>query len=206
MPPASKCLDRNAFLPDELAYQDIRQQTILLTFTYARGLQYLVEELNLPESPDSHPLAGSVAELREMVWEHVTFTNWDILQGLTAVHLGATNQWPQATLFAQVLLPPVNELDFTEATIHPTSPIIANVDTARCTTPPSGKERENGYLLVITASVEQLSLGPGGNNPERSTTNLPWGNAFQNPWMAAIFSGKTRAVSYGGTTMKELKE
>ena len=72
--------------------------------------------------------------------------------------------------------------------------------------PPSGTERENWYLLVITASVEQLSLGPGGNNPERSTTDLPRGNTFQNPPMAAIFSGSTRVVSYGGAIIKELKE
>ena len=32
-PPAPKCLNRNAFLPDELAYQDVRQQPILLMVT-----------------------------------------------------------------------------------------------------------------------------------------------------------------------------
>ena len=55
----------------------------------------------------------------------------------------------------------------------PLPPIVADVDTARCTTPPSGTERENQYLLVITASVEQLSLGPSGNHPKRSTTDIP---------------------------------
>ena len=174
--------------------------------TYARGLQYWAEELNLAESPDLCPLAGSVVELRETVQEHVTFTNWDILWGLGAVHLGATNQWPQATLFSQVLSLLVKEQDFTEATTHTASPAVADVDMARCTTPPSGTERENQYLLVITASVEQLSLEPSGNNPEKSTTDLPRGNMFQNPQMAAIFSGSTRVVSYGGATMKELKE
>ena len=68
------------------------------------------------------------------------------------------------------------------------------------------EHRENWYLLVITTSVEQLSLGPGSDNPERSTTDSTRGNTFQNPWMAAIFSGSTRAVSYGGNTVKELKE
>ena len=170
------------------------------------GLQYWAEELNLPENPDLCPLAGSVVELRETVEEHVTFTNGDVLQGLGVVYPGATNQWPQATLFSQVLSLLVAEQDFTEATIHTASPAVADVDTARCTTPPSGMEGENWYLLIITASVEQLSLGPSSDNPERSTTDSPRGNTFQNPWMAAIFSESTRVVSYRGATVKELKE
>ena len=164
---------------------------------YARGLQYWAEKLNPPESPDLCPWAGSVVELREKVWEHVTFTNWDVLQGLGAVHMGATSWWPQTTLFSWVLSLPVEGQDSMEA---------ADEDSARCTTLPSGTERENWYLLVITASVEQLSLGPSSDSSEESTTDLPKGNPFQNPWMAAMFSGSPRAVSYGGTTVKELKE
>ena len=94
MPPAPKCLNRNAFLPDELSYQDIWQQPILLMVAYAWGLQYWVEKLNLPESPDLCPLAGSVVELRETVQEHVTFTNWDVLWRLGEVHMGAMSWWP----------------------------------------------------------------------------------------------------------------
>ena len=100
VPPAPKCLDRNTFLLDELSYQDVQQQPILLMVAYARGLQYWAEELNLPESPDLHPLAGSVVELRETVQGHVTFTNWDVLMGFGVVHPGDTNQWPQTTLFS----------------------------------------------------------------------------------------------------------
>ena len=74
--------------------------------TYARGLQYWAEKHNLPDSPDFYLLAGGVVELREAVKEYVTFTNWDVLWGLGAVYPGATNQWPQTTLFSQVLLPP----------------------------------------------------------------------------------------------------
>ena len=60
--------------------------------------------------------------------------------------------------------------DFMENTTYTTSP-VADEDAARCTTPPSGTERENQYLLIVSASVGQLSLGPSGNNPERSTTD-----------------------------------
>ena len=122
VPPAPKCLDRNAFLLDELSYQDVQQQPILLMVAYARGLQYWVEKLNLPESPDLCPLAGSVVELRETVPEHVTFTNWDVLWGLGAVHLGATKWWPQTTLFSQVLSLLVEGQDFMEATTHTAFP------------------------------------------------------------------------------------
>ena len=164
-----------------------------------------MEKLNLLESPDLHPLAGSVLELRETVQEHVTFTNWDVVWGLGVIHLGSTSQWPQTTLFSCVLSLPVEGQDCMGTTTHTASP-IADEDVARCTTPPSGTERENQYLLVVTTSVGKLRLGPGGNNPERSTTDPHSGNTFQNPWMAAIFSGLTRAVSYGSATVKELKE
>ena len=85
------------FLPDELSYQDVRQQPFLLTVAYAQGLQYWAEKLNPPENPDFHPLARSVTELRERVKEHVMFTKWDIIWGLGRVNLGATSQWPQTS-------------------------------------------------------------------------------------------------------------
>ena len=182
-----------------------------MTVTYVRGLQYWAEKHNLLESPDFCPLAGGVLELREVVIEHIKFTNWDILPGLGAVHPGATNQWPQTSLFRQVLLPlgdEPSELDagFTEATTLTDPPVAADVDTARCTTPPFGTEGENWYLLVITTSIEQLTLGPSGDNPKKPPTDVPRRNTFQNQWMAAVFSGSTRAVSYGGAAVKELKE
>ena len=209
-PPAPTCLNRNAFLPDDLLYQDVWQQPVLLTITYARGLQYWAEKHNPPENPDSHPLAGGVPELGEAVREYITFTNWEVFWGLGADYQGATNQWPQATLVCQILLLPGNksgELDtgFTEDTIQTAPPAIANVDMARCTTPPFGMERENHYLLVITASIEQLNLGPDSDIPDRCPNDSPRGNTFLNPWMAAVFSGSTKEVGHGGATMKELK-
>ena len=92
-----------------------------------------------------------------------------------------------------------------ETTTHTSSP-IAEEDMTRCTTLPSGTERENQYLLLITASEGQLNLEPSGNNHERSTTDLLEENTFQNTQMAATFSGSTRAIGYGGSTVKELNE
>ena len=70
----------------------------------------------------------------------------------------------------------------------------------RCTTPPSGTEKENWYLLVITASVGQLNLGPGGDGPKESRAE----NTFWNLQMAATFPGSTKAISYEGATVKGL--
>ena len=35
VPPAPKCITRNLFLPDDLSYQDIQQQSFLMTMAYA---------------------------------------------------------------------------------------------------------------------------------------------------------------------------
>ena len=98
MPPTPKCLSRNAFIPDALSYQDIHQQPTLLMIAYTRGLQYWPEKFNPPRSPDLHPLVGSIVELREAMWELLTFNHWDVVQGLGAIHLGSMSQWPQTTL------------------------------------------------------------------------------------------------------------
>ena len=140
-----------------------------------------------------------------MVREHVTFNHWDVYQGLGVMYLGSTSQWPQTILFSHMLSLPVEGQECLETTTHTASP-IAEEDVTRCTTPPSGTERENWYLLVITASVGQLNLGPCSNNHKRSTADAHDENTFWNPWMAATFSGSTREISYGGTTVKELNE
>ena len=67
MPLAPQSLNRSAFLPEKLAYQDVQQQLALLTITYAQSLQYWVEKCNLPRNLDFHPLAESIRELQEMV-------------------------------------------------------------------------------------------------------------------------------------------
>ena len=78
-PPTLKSLYRNAFLPDELSYQDMWQQPALLTVAYASSLQYWAEKLSLPRSLDLHPLVGSVVELWKAVREHVTFNHQDVV-------------------------------------------------------------------------------------------------------------------------------
>ena len=70
--PAPRSLDRNAFLPDDLSYQDVWQKLALLMMVYARSLQYWAEKQSLPRSQNLCPLAESVVEFQEAVKEYVT--------------------------------------------------------------------------------------------------------------------------------------
>ena len=117
-------------------------------------------------------------------------------------HLESTSHRPQTTIFSHVLSSLVEEQEFRNATTHATSPITEK-NMAKCAASPTRTERENPFLLVITTSIGQLNLGPGGNNVRRPTAE---GNAFWNLWMAVTLEAPTRAVCYGGTTIKELNE
>ena len=64
-PLAPRSLNRGAFLPEKLKYQDVRWQLALLTIAYCWCLQPWVEKHNLPKSLDCHPLAESVRELSQ---------------------------------------------------------------------------------------------------------------------------------------------
>ena len=196
-PPTLRSLNRNAFLPDDLSYQDMQQKLALLIIAYTRSLQYWAEKQSPLRSGNPHPLAESVIELQEVVKEYVTFNHCNIIQGL-----GVTNEESNATIFSQVLSSPSEEQEVRRATTYAAS-TVAERDMAKCTTPPARTERENPCLLFITASVAWLNLGPGGDTTRGSTTD---GNAFQNPWMVATFSIPARAVCYGDTTINELDE
>ena len=63
MPLAPQSLNRSAFLPEKLMYQDVQQQPTLLTIAYAQSLQYWVEKCNLPRNLDFCPLVESIREL-----------------------------------------------------------------------------------------------------------------------------------------------
>ena len=172
-------------------------------------------------NPDFCPLARSVIKLRERVKEHVMFTKWDIIWGLGRVNLEDTSQWPQtsSTSFRRMDPPlsprptpvgnqPVEQnTSFMEATTQTTSPAMSNVELTRPITPPDRTEEENQYMLVITASIRQLNLETTGVDLGESEAASPGRGAFQNPHMAAVFSGPVRRVIRSqGTTVKELEE
>ena len=62
-PLTPRSLDRNAFLPDHLSYQDVQQKLTLLMMAYARSLQYWVEKQSPTRSLDLHLLVESVIML-----------------------------------------------------------------------------------------------------------------------------------------------
>ena len=100
VPPVLRSLDRNAFLPDELSYQDMWQQLALLMIAYARSLQYWAEKQSLPRSQNLCPLAESVIELWEAVKEYVTCNHQDIVQGLGVTHIESPRHEPHTTILA----------------------------------------------------------------------------------------------------------
>ena len=109
---------------------------------------------------------------------------------------------PHATIFSHVLLLLGKEQEFRRATTYAISPVTEE-DMAECAASPTGTEREKPCLLVITVSVAQLNLGPGGDSARRPTAE---GNTYQNLQMVATFAVPTRAVCYGDATIKELNE
>ena len=168
----------------------------------------------MPENPNFCPLARSVIELRERVKEHVMFTKWDIIWGLGRVNPGATSQWPQtsSTRFGRMEPPlgdqPVEQnTSFMEVSAQTTSPATSSVELTRPITPPDRMEEENQYVLVIAALIRQLNLETADVDLGEMVTASPGRGAFQNPCMAAVFSGPARRViSSQGTTVKELEE
>ena len=200
VPPTPRSLDRNAFLPDKLFYQDMQQQPALLMIAYARKLQYWAEKQSLLRSQNLHPLVESVIELQEAVKEYVTFNHQDIVWGLGVTHIESPSHESHTTIFSHMLSSPNEEQEFRRATTYATSP-VAERDMAKCVASPARTERENPCLLFITASVAWLNLGPGGNTARRPTTEE---NAFWNLWMVATFAVPTRAVCYRDATIKGL--
>ena len=67
MPPASKCLTRGRFLPNDPSYQDVQWQSLLLTVAYTQALQYWAEKDRPSTHNNYHPLAMGVVELRQHV-------------------------------------------------------------------------------------------------------------------------------------------
>ena len=191
VPPAPRSLDRNAFLPDDLSYQDMWQKAALLTVAYARSLQYWAEKQSPPRHWSLRPLVESVIELQETVKEYITFNHQDVICGL------GTEEKPQATIFSQVLSSPSENSEVRRTTTN-TAGTATKRDITVHATSLAGTKMENPCLLFVMASVVQLNLGP--------TVDTTIENVFQNLQMAATFSIPSTAVCYRDTIIKELDE
>ena len=129
MPPAPRKLNRGAFYPKGLEYQDVRQRPTLLTVAYCQCSQHWVEKHRPPKSPEAHPLARSMRELLLAVGEFMHITARDILEGLDMNQPKNAAPPPFVPLFSQVLSPPV---DKQEATPVPEETCQANVVMRPC--------------------------------------------------------------------------
>ena len=58
-------------------------------------------------------------------------------------------------------------------------------------------------MLVVTSSVGQLNLGPGGDHARRS---LSGENVFQNPPMLALLPPPCGVICYRDATLTEFDE
>ena len=108
----------------------------------------------------------SVRELWQTVQEYVDISYQDIMQDLE-MEKPETSCPQLKTIFSWVLAPPADEQRAVEGPPCPVSPQTED-EVIWCTSPPPEIERSNRYMLVVTSSVGQLNLGPGGDNAQRS--------------------------------------
>ena len=166
-PRAPQSLNREAYLPDKLTYQDIRWWPVLLTVAYCQCLQHWAEKRNLPENPDFCPLAESVRELRQAIHEFVNITWEDVMKGLK-MEEPEGGHWPSPmTIFSWVLGPLANRQEAEESSARPRDRAI------ECTPPTLRLEQEDQFVLVIASLMSWLTIGPGSDNVRRGR-NLLW--------------------------------
>ena len=115
LPPTPQSLNRGAYLPDNLTYQDVRQWPTLLTVAYCWCLQSWAEKCNLPRNPNFCPLAESMRELRKAVHEFVNITQEDVTKGLEMEEPEGGHQPSPATIFSCVLDPPADRQEAEES-------------------------------------------------------------------------------------------
>ena len=114
-PPTPQSLNRGAYLPDNLTYQDVRWQPTLLTVAYCQCLQSWVEKCNPPRNPDFHPLAESMRELRQAICKFLNITREDMIKGLEMEEPEGCHQPSPTTIFSCVLDPPANRQEAEES-------------------------------------------------------------------------------------------
>ena len=147
VPPAPQSLNRGAYLPDNLIYQDVRRQPTLLTVAYCRCLQNWAEKCNLPRNPNFCPLAESMRELRHAVCKFINITREDVIKGLEMEEPEGGHQPSPTTIFSHVLDPPADRQEAEESSARTRNRAI------ECAPPTLRLEREDRFVLVVTSSM-----------------------------------------------------
>ena len=193
-------LNRGAFHLEELTYQDVRQQPVLLMIAYARCLQHRVEKNHPPKNPDFCPWAECVRELWQTVWEYVNITYRDVMQGLEIEKCEASH--PGMTIFSWLLANPTDEPRIVEDPPCQESPSPKD-KAIWCAPPPQGLEQHERHVLVVTSSVGWLDLRGSGDDVRESQGSR---SLFQNCRMLAMFPPPRAVSHYGGATLTKLND
>ena len=149
-PPAPLSLHQQRFMPPVIsafACWDIQEIPREKTIAYARALQCIAEENNLPKSNQPCLLAESVVELRREVGFYLSFTDEEVLQGVElpqeersslSVPTAPTTDAPVNINTPET--PPISEEAPKYAgwnmVIHPSQPVVATGETPQLTTMP----------------------------------------------------------------------
>ena len=153
-PPALPCLHRQRFMPpvvSAFACWDICEIPRENMVTYARAMQYLVEQRNLPKD-QPRPLAESIAELRREVGFYLSFTDEEVFRGVDlpkeeenkpSAPTTAATDTPGATATVETLPTQKATPDYTgwNTILHPSRPVIATGKIPQPTTVPQAKRR-----------------------------------------------------------------
>ena len=143
--PALPCLHRQSFMPQAnsiFASWDIREVPREKVVTYARALQYWVEQNDLPTGGKPCLLVESVLELREEVKWYLTFTEEEVFQGVAIPKAEEEKSLTTSSPTDIPKTPPVPELQPKERTpkfagwdkvLHPSQPVIAAGETPQPT-------------------------------------------------------------------------
>ena len=97
-------------------------------------------------------MAKSIRELQQTVWEFITISHQDIMQGLKVESPMATQPQLKTTIFSRVLSTLAVDQETAEAPSCSIPP-LAEEEVIWCTSPLPKVRRRDRYMLVVTSSV-----------------------------------------------------
>ena len=179
-PPAPPSLHRQRFMPpmvSAFACWDIWEISRKKTIAYARALQCVMEENNLPKRDQPHLLVESIVELRREVGFYLSFTDEEVFQEVELPQEERSSLSAPTTPTADAPgnintpeMPPISEAAPKYAgwnmVIHPSQPVVATGETPQLTTMLRAKRRT--LQVSRTISISPPPKPPKAPLPPRS--------------------------------------
>ena len=170
-PLAPPSLHQQRFMPpvvSAFACQNIREIPREKTVAYARALQYVMEENNLPNRGQPCLLAESIVELRREVGFYLSFTDEEVFRGVElpqeergslSVPTAPTTDAPGNINTTE--MPSISEVAPKYAgwnkVIHPSQPVVATGESPQPTAMPKAKRRALQLSRTISLSLPPRS-------------------------------------------------